>query len=719
MRTPTAKFGACLLGAFDRKRRQVKLTLRELLRLAILVAACATSSQQSSAADWTSLRGADERAVRELLRSGARPEEWDKEGNPALMVAALHATPNAVAALLDAGAEANATNVFGASALIYAVADPRKVELLLAHGADPNHASALGNTALIAAAGLPESGRSAAMLIAAGAKLQLTNSVGVDALGRAASMGNLEVVKLLLRHRANPNCLPEFHAVGKIKQGATPLHYAAFRGDIRMIRALLAAGADINATETFAGSALNNALYANHPQAAALLVKSGINLSIPSPRGEVPPMVWAGYSDVGDTTVARVLLEKGLSPQTDNEIGETALTWARKRGDNALVRFLTALGATDPTGLKEKEIPTNTVAEAGSRDRAKSIRASVQASLDLLQVSSSGFLDSTVTKRAGCVSCHHQTMPALAFRAAKDRGFILDEPRLKEQLDAQIASWSKRRANAYELDEPQPDAPINASIGLLGLAALEYKPNALTDAMVWYLATTQMRDGTWRSDDIRPPIEDGQIPATALTLRALQLYPIHGREAELNLRVARAAAWLARVDPKTPNHLNWQLLGLTWSKSGRSVAKRAAQRILGAQRPDGGWAQLPGLESDAWATGQALFALKEAAMLTPGDTAYQRGVAFLLRTQFEDGSWFVRSRSWPFQPYFHSKFPHGKDQWISAAGTTWAALALLNTIEVPDPVRVALARRLPVRILSGKLRESFVQIKTTQPEAAN
>jgi len=36
----------------------------------------------------------------------------------------------------------------------------------------------------------------------------------------------------------------------------------------------------------------------------------------------------------------------------------------------------------------------------------------------------------------------------------------------------------------------------------------------------------------------------------------------------------------------------------------------------------------------------------------------------------------VRTRSFPFQPYKESGFPHGKDQWISAAGTSWAAMAL-------------------------------------------
>jgi hypothetical protein len=90
---------------------------------------------------------------------------------------------------------------------------------------------------------------------------------------------------------------------------------------------------------------------------------------------------------------------------------------------------------------------------------------------------------------------------------------------------------------------------------------------------------------------------------------------------------------------------------------------------------------LPGLESDAWATGHTLTALHEVGGLPAADAAYQRGVEFLLRTQFEDGSWLVKSRTWPFQPHFDSGFPHGKDQWISAGGTAWAVIALLNAIQ--------------------------------------
>jgi hypothetical protein len=91
------------------------------------------------------------------------------------------------------------------------------------------------------------------------------------------------------------------------------------------------------------------------------------------------------------------------------------------------------------------------------------------------------------------------------------------------------------------------------------------------------------------------------------------------------------------------------------------------------------------LESDAYATGQALTALYQSGVVKPASSAYTRGVVFLLDTQLPDGSWHVKSRALGFQPYFESGDPHGPDQWISAAGGAWATMALALTRE-PRPL---------------------------------
>ena len=95
---------------------------------------------------------------------------------------------------------------------------------------------------------------------------------------------------------------------------------------------------------------------------------------------------------------------------------------------------------------------------------------------------------------------------------------------------------------------------------------------------------------------------------------------------------------------------------------------------------------MPSMGSDAYATGQALYSLNAAGNMRPDDSVYSKGVAYLMRSQAADGSWHVKTRSIWLQPYFDSGFPHGTDQWISAAGTAWATMALSATVE---PMRMS------------------------------
>jgi N-acyl-D-amino-acid deacylase len=83
------------------------------------------------------------------------------------------------------------------------------------------------------------------------------------------------------------------------------------------------------------------------------------------------------------------------------------------------------------------------------------------------------------------------------------------------------------------------------------------------------------------------------------------------------------------------------------------------------------------MKPDAYATASVLVALNKAGGLPAGDERWQKGAEFLLATQQPDGSWHVKSRVKPVQDYFESGFPHGKDQFISAFATGWAAEALL------------------------------------------
>jgi hypothetical protein len=149
----------------------------------------------------------------------------------------------------------------------------------------------------------------------------------------------------------------------------------------------------------------------------------------------------------------------------------------------------------------------------------------------------------------------------------------------------------------------------------------------------------------------------------------------------LNSRVQRARSWLAKADAETNEERVHQLLGLAWAGEKPSALKKLAEELIRQQRADGGWGQLAGLESDAYGTGQSLYALMEGARISAGHLAVRRGIDFLLHTQLADGTWHVRTRAHPFQPPMNSGFPHGRDGWISSAGSSWAVMALATSLD--------------------------------------
>jgi len=167
----------------------------------------------------------------------------------------------------------------------------------------------------------------------------------------------------------------------------------------------------------------------------------------------------------------------------------------------------------------------------------------------------------------------------------------------------------------------------------------------------------------------------------AIIIRALRHYAIPARKQEFEQSIARARIWLTKAKPSTTQDYTMRLYGLHYAEAPQKDVKQAADALLALQRPDGGWAPNPHMQSDAYATGVALTSLAESKALTAHDAAFQRGVNYLLSTQFPDGSWYVRSRSIKIQPYFESGFPFGHDQWISTAATAWAAQAIALGLE--------------------------------------
>jgi hypothetical protein len=234
------------------------------------------------------------------------------------------------------------------------------------------------------------------------------------------------------------------------------------------------------------------------------------------------------------------------------------------------------------------------------------------------------------------------------------------------------------------LERLEPPVPEIAGFSMAAFGAANYPPDRTTDAVIVNLAAHQSDDGAWHfAVTKRPPMMDGSFTRTAIIARALKIYGPPGRGKEWAARIAKARQWLLAAKPVTAEDRNMQLLGLAWLGTDSSVTTRLSKGIVAAQQPDGGWRQQDGLASDAYATGQSLYALATAAAMTPTDPVFKKGVQFLLSSQHSDGSWYVASRAPKFQPYFESGFPYGHDQWISMMATGWAAMALAEAVEGP------------------------------------
>lgn len=286
----------------------------------------------------------------------------------------------------------------------------------------------------------------------------------------------------------------------------------------------------------------------------------------------------------------------------------------------------------------------------------------------------------TTFKKSGCVSCHNQSLPAMAMAMARERGFTVDEEAAREVLRTTVVAQGSEAEIRLQMGEVL-GRTITIGYVLLGLAAEKHRPDKMTDSLALWAARTQFADGSWRHSDHRPPMEYSQFTATALALRSLQLYgPITRRE-EFQARIERARDWLVSHQARDNEGRTFRLLGLGWAGAAESAIRQAANDLIESQRPDGGWAQLANLESDAYATSQALYALHTAGGVPVDHEAYQRGAAYLLDKQLDDGSWRVSTRTFPFQAYFEGGFPHGPEQWISAAASSWATMAL--TLIVP------------------------------------
>jgi len=632
-----------------------RLAFSTVAATALLTASAGTVAASDPLFD--AIRRNDPRTVAALITQGTDVKAPDAGGATPLMYAALYAGPDVLTSLIDDGAPVNVANKYGATPLMWAAGRTENVQLLVGRGADVNAKASDGVTPLVAAARYSNA-EAMKILLAAGADTTAQDTR--TGLLTAAYFATTPAVRDLLLSRG---------IVVKSNADVKGPVLNRNRGDVATLTTLLDAG--VNSKEEVPLITLSLPSYflaAREGQVDALkaFVRAGADPNFKGPKGWTALMLASG-SDTSNVAMLRYLLDLRADINAADEDGRTPLDWALTRGETDMSKFLRANGGRTGAAIAAAPAPLST---------PRTAQDAVTRAVARLQPVGPAF-----NNRTKCNSCHNQNIPGIAITAAQHRGIAIDTSLAGHSMEATTRQWNGRRDAVLLGDTNGGGFQANGLYTLLEMAEAHMPATLNSDAIVIGIASHQAPDGSFALvTDIRPPLTGSTVTATAMAIRALREYAPAGLRSEMDARAGRATAFMRTVSPRDTQEHVFKMLGLLWGGGDALEIDREKTALVALQRTNGGWAQMLSMDPDAYASGQALWALHSAGM-PASDPIYRKGTDYLLKTQLEDGTWFVRTRAFGFQPYFETGFPHGKSQFISTVATSWASLALTELLD--------------------------------------
>ena len=338
--------------------------------------------------------------IRALVAAGADVNVRTEGGDTPLHLAV---TPNynaslaIIEALLDAGAEVNARGEGDDTPLHHAALreNPAIIRALVAAGADVNARTEGGDTPLHYAAEYSDNPAIIEILLDAGANASVRDRHGRIPWDYARDRSELEGSDAYQRLRTltlKQECVrwntPEFFRSASLARvvdcleagrdvnarvlGRTPLHWAVtYDADLRVIEALVEAGADVNARTENGHTPLHfapNEYIPSRPlmepghqprsqwyytAVIKLLVDAGADVNARADNGETP-LHWAAFASDDNAASILVLVDAGADPSARDEDGNTPLYKASLENNLASILVLVAAGADvnaqDPRG---------------------------------------------------------------------------------------------------------------------------------------------------------------------------------------------------------------------------------------------------------------------------------------------------------------------------------------------------------------------------------
>jgi cytohesin len=224
--------------------------------------------------------------------------------------------------------------------------DRQKVEEFLAQGVDLTAQIFVGHTALTLAANAGDQ-EIVKLLLDAGADINGRGKDNLTALHAATSEGEPGMIRLLISRRADLNA----SMTGLSRNGHRPLHDAAYSQNIRAMRELIAAGADVNAMSEGDRTPLHMALLRGgkkNLEMVQLLVEAGSDVN----ASDRPPLFDACRG--GNVEIVQALIDAGANVNATNDVGESVLACAVYDGDVDVIQLLLDRGADPDYRLPSK-----------------------------------------------------------------------------------------------------------------------------------------------------------------------------------------------------------------------------------------------------------------------------------------------------------------------------------------------------------------------------
>jgi squalene-hopene/tetraprenyl-beta-curcumene cyclase len=253
-----------------------------------------------------------------------------------------------------------------------------------------------------------------------------------------------------------------------------------------------------------------------------------------------------------------------------------------------------------------------------------------------------------------CYGCHVQAVTLEALAIGRHNQYAIP----KADMDAMIEGLTtikggSRGPNGLSVGGDSPTYLIETSKEFGGAAFARYDalagPELRDDLMTVAAQLTeyQAEDGSLRTSDRRFPVEIGEMQATTQAMQAWRqafersaderwLAPMRKAEAYLQARAKK----LAEDPGASIVDMNYAAIGLSsaGAQGTESTMRTIAGRLRDLQRGDGGWGFQANDASNAFATGQTLYALRMLGA-SDADTTVARGTKWLLDHQAGDGGW--------------------------------------------------------------------------------